>query len=475
MVFRRTKIVCTIGPASASPRVLRKMLDRGMDVARLNFSHGSREGHRSLIQTIRYISQQRGKEVAILQDLAGPKIRVGGIREGSVLLKPRADFTLTTREVPGDEREVSISFPALPSMVKRGDTILLSDGALELKVLSHDAQDIRCRVVVGGLLGAHKGINLPATTLSIPALTEKDKEDMEFGILEGVDFIALSFVRDASDLQEARQILKERGAEIPLIAKIEKHEALNQLDGIVAASDGLMVARGDLGVEIALENIPMLQKAIIAKANFAGKPVITATQMLGSMVENPRPTRAEVTDVANALLDGTDAVMLSEETAMGRFPTEAVAMMAKIALRTERMLLREGRAEERGNQGKKGGDISEAISHATRSMAIDISAQAIITCTTSGSTARQVSKYRPPVPIIAISPHLSTVRRLSLSWGVLPLLSPPYHNTDDMNNKALERTAQSGILHKGDAVVITAGIRAGVPGSTNLLKATVIQ
>ncbi|MDH7499013.1 MAG: pyruvate kinase [candidate division NC10 bacterium] len=474
MPFRRTKIVCTIGPASASPKILRKMVDRGMDVARLNFSHGTREGHQSVIQAIRQISKERGKEVGILQDLAGPKIRVGGIQGGSVVLKPRAELVLTSREVPGDEREVSVSLPALPSLVKEGDTILLSDGALELKVLSSDGQDIRCRVVVGGWLGAHKGINLPATTLSIPALTDKDREDMELGIREGVDFMALSFVRDASDLEQARQILKERGAEIPFIAKIEKHEALDHLDEIVAASDGLMVARGDLGVEIPLENVPMLQKTIIAKANQAGKPVITATQMLGSMVENPRPTRAEVTDVANALLDGTDAVMLSEETAVGRFPAEAVAMMARIALRTERSLPEEGPANEGSRRERKRGDISEAISHATRSMAIDIAAKAIITCTTSGSTARQVSKYRPPVPIVAVSPHLSTVRRLSLSWGVLPMLSPVHHNTDDMIDKALDRALQSGILHKGDAVVITAGIRAGVPGSTNLLKATVL-
>jgi pyruvate kinase len=423
---------------------------------------------------IRRISQEKGKEVGILQDLAGPKIRIGAIGGGSVVLKPRAEFVLTTREVPGDVREVSISFSALPSMVKKGDTILLSDGALELKVLAQDAQDIRCCVIVGGVLGAHKGINLPATTLSIPALTAKDREDMEFGIGEEVDFMALSFVRDARDLQEARQILKGKEADIPLIAKIEKHEALDHLDEIVAASDGLMVARGDLGVEISLENIPVLQKAIIGKANSAGKPVITATQMLGSMVENPRPTRAEVTDVANALLDGTDAVMLSEETAMGRFPAEAVAMMAKIALRTERMSSWEAKVKENTQQGKRRGDISEAISHATRSMAMDISAKAIITCTTSGSTARQVSKYRPPVPIIAISPHLSTVRRLSLSWGVLPLLSRAYHNTDDMIDKAMERATQSGILHQGDAVVITAGIRVGVPGSTNLLKATIV-
>ena len=475
MPARRTKIVCTIGPASASPRVLKKMVDRGMDVARLNFSHGDREEHRQLIQTIREISSERGKEVAILQDLAGPKIRIGGIQGGSVVLKPRADFTLTAEEVPGDEREVSIGFPDLPSMVKRGDTILLSDGALELKVLSRDRYHIYCRVMVGGVLGAHKGINLPATTLSIPALTEKDREDMEFGIAHGVDFVALSFVRNASDIDEARSFLREKGKDLPLIAKIEKHEALGHLDEIVEASDGIMVARGDLGVEIPLENVPILQKAIIKKANRAGKPVITATQMLGSMVENPRPTRAEVTDVANALLDGTDAVMLSEESAVGRYPAEAVAMLAKIALRTERTFPGERKEEEGRDQSRRGRDISEAISHATRSMAIDISAKAIITCTTSGSTARQVSKYRPPVPIVAISPQLNTVRCLALSWGVIPLLSPGYSDTDDMINKALDRVLESGILRRGDAVVITAGIRVGVPGSTNLLKATIIQ
>jgi pyruvate kinase len=474
MSYRRTKIVCTIGPTSASPGILKKLMDRGMDVARLNFSHGSQEEHGSAIETIRRISQEQGKEVAILQDLAGPKIRVGTIRGGSVVLKPRADFTLTTRDVPGDEKEVSISFLGLPAMVKTRDRILLSDGALELKVLSRDACNMYCKVVVGGALGAHKGINLPATTLSIPALTEKDKEDMQFGIQQGVDFMALSFVRSASDIEEARRILRREKSDIPLIAKIEKHEALSHLDEIIGASDGLMVARGDLGVEIPLENVPVLQKAIIQKANRAGKPVITATQMLGSMVENPRPTRAEVTDVANALLDGTDAVMLSEETAMGRFPVEAVSMMARIALRTERAYTQEGEKDRR--EGKsRGGEISEAISHATRSVAIDISAKAIITCTTSGSTAREVSKYRPSVPIVAISPHLNTVRRLSLSWGVIPLLSSAYFDTDDMMDKAVQRTLKSGIVRKGDPVVITAGIRVGLPGSTNLLRATIVK
>jgi len=474
MPFRRTKIVCTIGPASSSARVLREMVERGMDVARLNFSHGTREEHREVIRTIRQISREKGKEVGILQDLAGPKIRVGNIRGGAANLRPNSEFVLTNRQVLGDEREVSVSLPDLPSLVREGDTILLSDGALELKVLSRDAHDIRCRVVVGGPLGAHKGINLPATTLSIPALTEKDKEDMQFGIGEEVDFMALSFVRDASDIQEAREILERMGSDIPLIAKIEKHEALDHLDEIVAAADGIMVARGDLGVEISLEDIPMLQKNIIGKANLAGKPVITATQMLGSMVENPRPTRAEVTDVANALLDGTDAVMLSEETAMGKFPTEAVAMMAKIAVRTERKSWWAYKKESPASGRKIRGDISDAISHATRSVALDISARAIITCTTSGSTARQVSKYRPPVPILAISPHLKTVRRLSLSWGVVALLSAAYFDTDDMIDKAIERAVQSGMVNRGDTVVITAGIRVGVPGSTNMLKATVL-
>jgi pyruvate kinase len=473
MLHRRTKIVCTIGPASAKPRMLEKLVERGMDVARLNFSHGTHEEHGSVIETIRRLSRERGREVAVLQDLAGPKIRVGGIRGGSALLKPRTDFTLTTRDVPGDEKEISISFLGLPSMVKVGDRILLSDGTLELKVLSRDACNIRCRVMVGGVLGTHKGITLPATTLSIPALTEKDRKDMQFGIRQRVDFFALSFVRSASDLEEARKILKREHADIPLIAKIEKHEALNRLDEIVDAADGLMVARGDLGVEIPLENVPLVQKAIIRKANQAGKPVITATQMLRSMVENPRPTRAEVTDVANALLDGTDAVMLSEETAMGQFPVEAVSMMAKIARRTERIFSQE-RERPRGGGKSKKGEISEAISHATRSVAVDISAKAIITCTTSGSTARQVSKFRPSVPIIAISPHLETVRRLSLSWGVIPLLSSAYSDTDDMIDKAVQRALQSGIVHKGDPVVITAGIRVGLPGSTNLLRAVIV-
>ncbi|MFO0985664.1 MAG: pyruvate kinase, partial [Planctomycetota bacterium] len=332
---QRTKIVATIGPASRAHATLARLVDAGMDVARLNLSHGTHDEHREVMHAVREIAEQKQQPVAILLDLCGPKVRVGAIREPSVTLVPGQEFTLTTRAVPGSERAVSVSHATLPAEVQAGDPVLLSDGAIELEVIATQATDIVCRVIVGGALSSHKGLNLPTRTLQVQSLTDKDRRDLEFGITHGVDFVALSFVRSGADVQCARQFLQQRRSSIPLIAKIEKHEALDHLDAIIALADGVMVARGDLGVDVPLERVPRLQKELIARANRAAKPVITATQMLRSMVDNPRPTRAEVTDVANAILDGTDAVMLSEETAAGRYPADAVAIMARIAAATE--------------------------------------------------------------------------------------------------------------------------------------------
>ena len=334
----KTKLVCTIGPASRSTDVLERLIAAGMNVARLNFSHGTHAEHGEVMAIIRHVANKRGKPVAILQDLSGPKIRIGQIGAGSVQIQSGSTLTLTTRQVPGDEHEISVTYPDLPRDVGLGDTLLLSDGLLELEVLETTTKDIKCKIQIGGLLTSHKGINVPASSIKTPAMTDKDREDLAFGIQQQVDYVALSFVRKASDVLEAKGFMEERGCDIPVIGKIEKHEALDNIDEIIEVVDGVMVARGDLWVETPIESGPLVQKLLIEKSNVVGKPVITATQMLHSMVDNPRPTRAEVTDVANAVLDGTDALMLSEETAVGKYPVEALAMMAKIAEHTESAL-----------------------------------------------------------------------------------------------------------------------------------------
>lgn len=443
-----------------------------MDVARLNFSHGTHVEHQRTMGIIRELSEKKGKPVAILQDLAGPKIRVGPIAENQTELRPDQRFVLTTRQVSGDSRQVSITYGELPHLVKPGDTILLADGSIELEVLETTEEDITCRVVVGGDLTSNKGLNIPREGLEIPAFTEKDAWDLEFGLEHGVDFIALSFVRDVADIEMVREIMRNYGMEVPLIAKIERPEAVQHIDQILEEVDGIMVARGDLGVEMPLERVPLIQKMLIAKANKLGKPVITATQMLRSMVENPKPTRAEATDVANAVLDGTDALMLSEETATGRYPVKAVQVMSAIAQEAERglpyeeLLLRGGLRRE--------GVVPDAISHAACWLARDLRVAGIITPTQSGQTARLVARYRPRAPIIAISPEPSTVRRLCLSWGVYPLLVDELADTDNMIERAKQTALDSGMIGPGDRIVITAGVPVGVPGTTNLIKVAVV-
>jgi pyruvate kinase len=445
-----------------------------MDVARLNFSHGSQDEHGRVIADLRRISCRLGRPVAVLQDLAGPKIRIGPIRSGPILLHPGASFTLTARRVPGDSRSVSINYPAMAAEVRKGDILLLSDGAVELEVVGIDGRDIRCRVVIGGPLNSFKGINIPARTLRAPSLTAKDKDDLRFGLRHDVDYVAQSFVRDAADIAMIRRHMTRCGQSVPVIAKIEKHEALDNMDAIIDAADGIMVARGDLGVETPLEKIPQVQKILIRKCLDAGKPVITATQMLRSMVDSPRPTRAEVTDVANAILDGTDAVMLSEETAVGKYPVEAVSMMVRIAREAEhKPTVSPG--PPRVEQGPVPGSLPGAVACAASSLAAGIQAAAIITFTQSGSTARLVSRCRPRVLILAHTPVEKTRRQLALSWGVHPILGQRMAGTDEMIGAALRSARKTGLVRKGQTVVITAGVPTGVPGTTNLIKVEIVK
>jgi pyruvate kinase len=464
----RTKIVCTIGPASASPTILAELARAGMDVIRLNFSHGHPAGHLQVINAAHRLAATLKRPLAILQDLAGPKVRIGPIQSGRVVLKSGDTFTLTDRKVPGDSNLVSVSYAGLSREVSPGDSLLLSDGALELEVMETDDHDIRCRVVVGGELSSYKGLNLPSRSLKIPSLTKKDRQDLEFGLEHGVDFVALSFVRNADDVMAARHFIKKRKKEIPVIAKIEKHEALKNIDEILEVADGIMIARGDLGVEIPLERIPLVQKTLIRKANRSGKLAITATQMLKSMVDNPRPTRAEVTDVANAILDGTDAVMLSEETAVGKYPVRAVEMMRSIAEDAETGFPYSdwpSRLHE-GNQK----NWAEAVSYAAVNLAAEIGAAAIVSITKTGSTARLTAKYRPRQPIIAATPHKETFRRLALVWGVEPILIRRADSTDQLIQIALDAARKAGYVSSGQQVIITAGVPGETPGRTNLIK-----
>ena len=472
---RQTKIVCTIGPATDSPEMIKRLMKAGMNVARLNFSHGTYRQHANVIRSIREISAELGIPVAILQDLSGPKIRTGAMApdSGAVLTKGN-EFILVCEDISGDEHRVSISyFGELVRKLKEGDEIFLADGVMQLKVIDIDADGIRCAVIAGGELRSRQGINIPGVSLGIPAVTVKDLSDLAFGMENGVDLLALSFVQQASDLLPLKHAMHIKGVEIPIIAKIEKHEALNNIDEIIELADGIMIARGDLGIEIPLERVPVTQKMLIEKAGIKGKPVITATQMLESMMENSRPTRAEVTDVANAIFDGTDAVMLSGETAIGKYPVQAVEMMDKIARETEIVLPYEEILRQR--RAALSHTITDAISHAACYTARDLDAKAILCCTQSGYTARMVAKYRPEPIIVAVTPLESTFRELALSWGVLPLRIDQTENTDDVMEAAKTAAKAAGIVTAGDIVVITAGVPIGVPGKTNVVRADVIE
>jgi pyruvate kinase len=465
---QKTKIVCTIGPASGSLSTIEKLIKAGMNIARLNFSHGTYEEHAGYIRNIREAASKLNTPIAILQDIAGPKIRTGRLKSKEVKLKEGSNFVLTTKKIIGDEHKVSVNLPQLPQNLKPGDIIYLDDGAIKLKVLEPTAREVKCRIIVGGALGWEKGVNIPGVNLKIPSFTRKDFKDLIFGIEHEVDFIALSFVREAEDVLSVRRFLKRKGADIPLIAKIEKWEAWENLDEILEASDGLMVARGDLGVEIPIERVPLVQKEIIRKSNHAGKPVITATQMLQSMIDSPQPTRAEVTDIANSIFDGTDAIMLSGETAVGRYPVAAVQVMMKIALNTEATLPYRKMLQDKGMDLEPQTD--DAIAYDACHTAHQLAAAAIVAFTSSGSTARRVSKYRPGIPILAATPSPKQKRRLLLSWGVYPYEVPDPPSVLDLFAQGVRVCKESGVAKKSDLIVITAGLPLAVPGTTNMLK-----
>lgn len=467
--MRKTKIVCTIGPSSESLEMLTELISTGMNVARLNFSHGDFEEHGNRIINIRKACEQLNTTVAILLDMKGPEIRTGKLNVESVELVENGQVTLTTEDVLGDKDRISVTYDNLTQDVRVGSTILIDDGLVELTVVDIQGTEIKCKIINGGTVKSNKGVNVPGVQTSLPGITEKDAKDIIFGIEQGVDFVAASFVRKASDVLEIRELLEAHNAShIQIISKIENQEGVDNLDEILEVSDGLMVARGDLGVEIPAEEVPLVQKRMIDKCNIAGKPVITATQMLDSMQRNPRPTRAEASDVANAIFDGTDAIMLSGETAAGKYPVESVQTMSRIAEKTESALehrelfLKQSLAQQT--------TVTEAISQAVANSSLDLNAEAIITSTASGYTARMVAKYRPKAPIIAVTPNERVVRTLCLNWGIYPVLGEDAKTTDQMFELAVENSMKTGMIKLGDLVVITAGVPVGRSGTTNLIK-----
>jgi pyruvate kinase len=468
---RRTKIVATIGPATSQPDILRELIEAGATTLRLNFSHGTHEDHQRNIRLIRQTSFELNQPVGILQDLQGPKIRLGRFEQGSIYLQKGDRFILTSREVPCTQEISSVTYEPLADEVPEGATILLDDGRVEMRVDKVDrvTRELHCITVVGGTLSNSKGVNFPGVYLSVKALTDKDREDLLFGLDQGVDWVALSFVRNPQDILEIKELISSTGKHVPVIAKIEKHEAVEQMEAILPLCDGIMVARGDLGVEIPAEEVPIVQKRLIATCNHLGIPVITATQMLDSMVHSPRATRAEISDVANAILDGTDAVMLSNETAVGKHPVEAVRTMSRIATRIER-----DQAIGQTSLSDTGRSIPNAISQAVAKIAKQLDAAAIMTLTKTGSTARNVSKFRPQTPILAVTPHVDVARQLQLVWGVKPLLVLDLPSTGQTFQAALGVAQEKDMLSEGDLVVMTAGTLQGVSGSTDLIKVEVV-
>ncbi len=472
--MRRTKIVCTIGPATNSEERLEQLIRAGMNVARVNFSHGTQPEHALVIERIRTTSARLGHAIAILQDLQGPKIRTGTLEGGQpVLLVDGARVTITTRDVEGNAETISTTYKQLPQDVKEGDRILLDDGLLELRVLGFDATEVECLVVHGGPLKEHKGINLPGVAVSAPALTEKDRDDLKFGVSQGVDYVALSFVRRPEDVLEARALIRQLQVEkvgeraqvsIPLIAKLEKPEAVARLDEILDVVDGVMVARGDLGVEMPPEKVPLIQKRIIAACNDRGLPVITATQMLESMITHPRPTRAEASDVANAIFDGTDALMLSAETATGSYPIEAVQMMVRIAQETE--------ADPRSARQPQCQYLTpaHAVSHAARALAEEASVQAIVVFTRSGASAHLISTDRPRTPILAYTPSEYVYRQLALWWGVWPHRIDLQETTEELIARVDHRLQEDNLVSRGEHVVIMGGLPVASQARTNFVK-----
>ncbi|UKO96588.1 pyruvate kinase [Nostoc sp. UHCC 0870] len=470
---RRTKIVATIGPATSSPEMLKAIIEAGATTLRLNFSHGSHADHQRSIRLIRQTAFELNQPVAILQDLQGPKIRLGKFENGSIVLAKGDRFTLTNRPVVGCQEISCVTYDYLADEVPVGAKILLDDGRVEMVVedINREKGDLHCRITVAGKLSNNKGVNFPGVYLSIKAMTDKDREDLMFGLDQGVDWVALSFVRNPQDIIEIKELISSTGKQVPVVAKIEKHEAIEQMEAVLALCDGVMVARGDLGVELPAEDVPVLQKRLIATANRLGIPIITATQMLDSMVSNPRPTRAEVSDVANAILDGTDAVMLSNETAVGSYAVEAVATMARIAERIEQEEDNSAKLRQLRDNRRS---IPNAISQAVGQIAEQLGAAAIMTLTQTGATARNVSKFRPHTPILAVTPHVNVARQLQMVWGVKPLLVLELPSAGQTFQAAINVAQEHKLLFEGDLVVMTAGTLQGVSGSTDLIKVEVV-
>ncbi|WP_440321485.1 pyruvate kinase [Laedolimicola sp.] len=472
MKLRKTKIICTLGPASESEEVIRELMLAGMNVARLNFSHGTHEEQRGKLERVKKVREELGLPVALLLDTKGPEIRTGEFEKGKVELKKGQTFVLTTEDVLGNEGKVSITYKNLVKDVQEGDSILIDDGLIGLKVVKVTEKEIICSVENGGTVSNKKGINVPGVELKMPFISKKDKDDILFAVKEGFDYIAASFTRTADDILEIRRILEENNCNfIKIIAKVENDQGIKNVDEILRVADGVMIARGDMGVEIPLEEVPSIQKKLIRKAFETGKPIITATQMLDSMMKNPRPTRAETSDVANAIYQGTSAIMLSGETASGQYPVEALKTMVKIALRTEADIDYDERFKRRSIEDRT--DITNAVSHATCTTAVDLHASAIITVTKSGRTVGMVAKHHPGCMIIGCCMDDYVCRQLNLYWGVQPLLLPKEEDADALFNSAVAAAEEAGLVSRGDLTVLTAGVPLGVTGTTNLIKVQV--
>lgn len=472
--MRKTKIVCTLGPATEDDAVLKKLIECGMDVSRFNFSHGSHEEQKDRMDRLKRIRKECKKPVAMLLDTKGPEIRVTNFVNGRITLEAGQSFRLSGDAIEGNEAGVGITYPDLCNDIKVGGRILIDDGLIEMEVLSINGKNINCVVINGGEVSNHKGVNVPNVRVKLPYMSEKDKGDILFGIENDVDFIAASFVRCAADVKTIRNLLKENGGEkIHIIAKIENQEGVDNIDEIIEASDGIMIARGDMGVELPGEDVPIVQKMIIKKVYEAGKQVITATQMLDSMMKNPRPTRAEATDVANAIYDGTSAIMLSGETAAGKYPVESLETMVKIADRTEKDIDYKKRFFARDRAANP--DITDAICHATCTTAHDLNAKAIVALTKSGKSVRMISRYRPDCIIIGGSMEEKVSRQLNMSWGVQPVLLEEKKEVFDLFDHAVETSVEKGVLNKGDVTVITSGVPIGKSGTTNMLKVQVVE
>ena len=473
--MRKTKIVCTIGPASSNEKTFKELASNGLNVARLNFSHGTHEEHKAKIDTIKKVREELKLPIAIMLDTKGPEIRTGDFENGQIELVKGQEFVLTTRNILGNDKIVHVTYEGFASDVKAGDTVLIDDGLISLEAVEKvNDTDLKCIVKNGGTIKDKRGINIPNVRTNLPSMTEKDMNDIKFGIKQDVDYIAASFIRKANDVISIRRILEDEDAgHIMIISKIENRQGVKNIDEILRVSDGIMVARGDLGVEIPSEEVPLVQKMLIRKCNEAGKPVITATQMLDSMIRNPRPTRAEVSDVATAIFEGSDAIMLSGETASGNYPTEAVKTMARIAVMIEDSLNYEEILKTKNIRFKN--SITDSISFATCRTCLDLKASAIISATSSGHTAAAVSKYRPVAPIIAATESTHVMRRMSLYWGVYPIKIGKMNSTDEIIDKSVDKALDLGYIKNGDLVIVTAGVPVGVTGSTNLLKVHIVS